>query len=676
MQGKKILTVPALGMAVFIMGSSVSAEIGGTGGSVDLTDPSSPIVTSTTAPGWDKTVTVDGYELTFNNPEYFILPDGTYVDPCEWNGEDYSIWTTVAYSICVDYPENENPYGNPLHLKDVFADAPTYSGTTAVGAKTTTVDLAELEFAFYANTGLCFTDDCTLFIIPWGANLGGTYTYLQVWTEGDTRKPQDHVDHIEYSLTGYRTSLVTDSTIPVPKAYVTRIDGGYNIKFRNKLSWNPDVDDAQDYAYAIYYEGKCLEYFAKCEKAINGLFEKYGSSTVKVWAKDENGHYSEPLTFIPEEAVWEPNFVYDSETGILTWDDPKELGFAPQEELAAGGSGWHCITQYRIMTADGAVISSPCSVYSCENHDYSSGKWNGIDKANINVFRQLINAAIKGGNVTGLSAIYIQPEYVDNWNGSVSFLYDPVAYTLPSPFEGGALDESLDSPVLKPLSETSFSWEPVQNAAGYIVDFSRNDGMGYTGYYSPDNTLFTDGAIAEYGGTLSVYAYDSKGNYSPAAVITAEELSYYASHKAQVVTAPVGNALSFTGGEQELVTAGVALNGEMVYSLDGVSFSAAIPTASEAGEYTVHYKAKGESDLLDSDIGTVTAAITVTYMKGDMNSDGYIDENDIDALLMYYLMPDFFQGGEDLEKIADFDENGYVDEADIDALLMYYLLGW
>ncbi len=26
--------------------------------------------------------------------------------------------------------------------------------------------------------------------------------------------------------------------------------------------------------------------------------------------------------------------------------------------------------------------------------------------------------------------------------------------------------------------------------------------------------------------------------------------------------------------------------------------------------------------------------------------------------------------------LADFDENGYVDEADIDALLMYYLSGW
>ena len=60
-----------------------------------------------------------------------------------------------------------------------------------------------------------------------------------------------------------------------------------------------------------------------------------------------------------------------------------------------------------------------------------------------------------------------------------------------------------------------------------------------------------------------------------------------------VVTAPTAKEnLVATGESQELITEGVADKySRMSYSLDGVTFSDEIPSATEAGEYTVYYKA-------------------------------------------------------------------------------------
>ncbi len=60
---------------------------------------------------------------------------------------------------------------------------------------------------------------------------------------------------------------------------------------------------------------------------------------------------------------------------------------------------------------------------------------------------------------------------------------------------------------------------------------------------------------------------------------------------------------------QELVTAGTATGGTMVYSLDGTNFTPAIPKAKDAGDYTVYFKAKGDGNHTDSDVDTVLVTI-------------------------------------------------------------------
>lgn len=73
--------------------------------------------------------------------------------------------------------------------------------------------------------------------------------------------------------------------------------------------------------------------------------------------------------------------------------------------------------------------------------------------------------------------------------------------------------------------------------------------------------------------------------------------------KAAVETLPTAIAgLSYTGSAQELITdTGKADGGVMKYSLDGTTYSADIPQGTEAKEYTVWYKAVGDSNHDDSE---------------------------------------------------------------------------
>ena len=79
-----------------------------------------------------------------------------------------------------------------------------------------------------------------------------------------------------------------------------------------------------------------------------------------------------------------------------------------------------------------------------------------------------------------------------------------------------------------------------------------------------------------------------------------------------VVTAPTAKEnLVATGESQELITEGVADRySRMSYSLDGVIFSDEIPAATEAGEYTVYYKAASLTSVdRDSEVKSLTVEI-------------------------------------------------------------------
>ena len=77
------------------------------------------------------------------------------------------------------------------------------------------------------------------------------------------------------------------------------------------------------------------------------------------------------------------------------------------------------------------------------------------------------------------------------------------------------------------------------------------------------------------------------------------------------VTAPTANALTYNGAEQALVTAGKTTGGTMRYRLDDSEWSEQIPTAKNAGKYTVWYKVQGDAEYAD----VAEHSLTVTVAK-------------------------------------------------------------
>ena len=96
-------------------------------------------------------------------------------------------------------------------------------------------------------------------------------------------------------------------------------------------------------------------------------------------------------------------------------------------------------------------------------------------------------------------------------------------------------------------------------------------------------------------------------------------------------TAPAAiDGLTYSGSAQALVRAGSTAHGKLLYSLskDG-TYSETIPTATDAGEYTVWYKVEGDNNHTDTQPASVTVTVapktvtaTVTVSGGSLSYTG------------------------------------------------------
>ena len=75
------------------------------------------------------------------------------------------------------------------------------------------------------------------------------------------------------------------------------------------------------------------------------------------------------------------------------------------------------------------------------------------------------------------------------------------------------------------------------------------------------------------------------------------------------VIAPIAKGLTYTGEEQELITAGETTGGTLEYSLDGIKYSTDIPKGTEAGEYIVYYRVTGDENYTDINAKNIVVTI-------------------------------------------------------------------
>ena len=122
--------------------------------------------------------------------------------------------------------------------------------------------------------------------------------------------------------------------------------------------------------------------------------------------------------------------------------------------------------------------------------------------------------------------------------------------------------------------------------------------------------------------TVTLTATVSGVNYSTTkASVTFDNGKYYtvtAKMKATpTVTAPTANSLTYTGSAQALVNAGSTSGGTLQYKLGSGEYSTTIPTATNAGTYTVYYKVVGGDNY--EDVAEQNISVTINKATGSIS---------------------------------------------------------
>ena len=141
-------------------------------------------------------------------------------------------------------------------------------------------------------------------------------------------------------------------------------------------------------------------------------------------------------------------------------------------------------------------------------------------------------------------------------------------------------------------------------AEGETLEYkvTKTEGSGDSG--SPADWAATEPTATDAGTYQVFYRVNGADETDLGSVIIAKADSSVASEPA------AKSGLTYNGDLQTLVEAGTASSGSaMVYSLTGSEYSESIPTGTNAGDYTVYYKAQGDANHNDSTVGQVEVKI-------------------------------------------------------------------
>ena len=191
---------------------------------------------------------------------------------------------------------------------------------------------------------------------------------------------------------------------------------------------------------------------------------------------------------------------------------------------------------------------------------------------------------------------------------------------------GDAPETSLAIPtgtVTKNVDYTAKVYDQYGKLTAGMVDWKLD--KTYTGV-ELDTTSIAGSATLKVDSTATPGTIKLIANCSTSGSTASKTLEITLANKtpATVTTAPKAvENLKYTGGEQALLTAGVASGGTMQYSLGSSPWSTAIPTAKDAATYTVQYRVKGDETHADST--PVTLEVTIapkTLTKADLTPTG------------------------------------------------------
>ena len=191
------------------------------------------------------------------------------------------------------------------------------------------------------------------------------------------------------------------------------------------------------------------------------------------------------------------------------------------------------------------------------------------------------------------------------------------------------------------LSETNISnyYEVAKIVTTFTVSYKKEmqgrwiqsiGDLAYTGEKLEPTVTVKDGNTTLIPGTDYTVTYSNNLNAGTATVtVTAKEGSGYEGEatatftiaKADItmITAPAAvEGLVYSGKALTLISAGEASFDKVLYSLDDETYSEALPTATEAGTYTVYYKVEGDDN--HNDFAAQTVSVTIATNKTALNN--------------------------------------------------------
>ena len=119
-------------------------------------------------------------------------------------------------------------------------------------------------------------------------------------------------------------------------------------------------------------------------------------------------------------------------------------------------------------------------------------------------------------------------------------------------------------------------------------------------------------------------------------VILSAEFEIYKADSSITSVPTIKDNLIFNGEAQELINAGTASGGTLNYKLEGGEYSAAIPTATNVGEYKVYYKVVGDANHNDTEEGFVTVVISPKRVEIDWCENNFVYNGSVQIITATY----------------------------------------
>jgi methionine-rich copper-binding protein CopC len=165
------------------------------------------------------------------------------------------------------------------------------------------------------------------------------------------------------------------------------------------------------------------------------------------------------------------------------------------------------------------------------------------------------------------------------------------------------------------LTYTSAGYTGVYDGNSYGITVSSSKGTIMYGTTSGTYNL-TSSPTYTNAGTYTVYYQVTKTGYT---TVTGSRTVTISKATGSITTAPTGKSLTYTGSAQTLITAGSSSTGSMRYKVgSNGTYSSSLPTATNAGTYTVYYYSSGDANHYSS--STYSIDVTISKAAGSVTA--------------------------------------------------------